>query len=342
MSGGVDSAVALLRAGPNAIGVTLRLWLDPEGPDAERACCSPEAVLAARRDLPCARPPARHARPARGLPPRGRDAVRARLRAAARRRTRASRCNGGFRFAELLAFARRAGAARLATGHYARIVEHRGRLLLARARRRRQGSVLHARHARSRRCSTASGSRSASRRRTETRAEAAARRARGRTARREPGGLLPGRGRLPRLPRAPRARRRAGRRSSTRAGAELGRHDGYWRFTPGQRRGLGVAAAEPLYALRTEPARTPSSSARARRSARDEVWRRRAPLHSGRRAARSSSATARPRSARTSRRPSRGSGCGSTRRRSASRRGRPRSSTTATPSSARGSMRRDP
>ena len=48
MSGGVDSAVALLRAGPKAVGVTLRLWLDPDGPDAERACCSPEAVLAAR------------------------------------------------------------------------------------------------------------------------------------------------------------------------------------------------------------------------------------------------------------------------------------------------------
>src|SRR5215218_8873426 len=31
MSGGVDSAVALLRAGANAIGVTLRLWLDPAG-----------------------------------------------------------------------------------------------------------------------------------------------------------------------------------------------------------------------------------------------------------------------------------------------------------------------
>src|SRR6266851_5423891 len=30
MSGGVDSAVALLRAAPNAIGVTLRLWLDPQ------------------------------------------------------------------------------------------------------------------------------------------------------------------------------------------------------------------------------------------------------------------------------------------------------------------------
>src|SRR5204863_1534788 len=48
MSGGVDSAVALLRSLPDAIGVTLRLWLDPDGPDSERACCSPEAVIAAR------------------------------------------------------------------------------------------------------------------------------------------------------------------------------------------------------------------------------------------------------------------------------------------------------
>src|SRR5215211_3979411 len=29
MSGGVDSAVALLRAGPKALGVTLRLWIAP-------------------------------------------------------------------------------------------------------------------------------------------------------------------------------------------------------------------------------------------------------------------------------------------------------------------------
>ncbi len=42
-------------------------------------------------------------------------------------------CNGSFRFAELLAFTERVGASRLATGHYARIVSHRGRLLLARA-----------------------------------------------------------------------------------------------------------------------------------------------------------------------------------------------------------------
>src|SRR3954454_15109259 len=48
MSGGVDSAVALLRSLPNAVGVTLRLWLDPDGPDSDRACCSPEAGIAAR------------------------------------------------------------------------------------------------------------------------------------------------------------------------------------------------------------------------------------------------------------------------------------------------------
>ncbi len=37
-------------------------------------------------------------------------------------------------------------------------------------------------------------------------------------------------------------------------GRELGRHAGVWRFTPGQRRGLGVSSAAPLYALRTDAA----------------------------------------------------------------------------------------
>src|SRR6476619_7471352 len=131
MSGGVDSAVALLRPGENAIGVTLRLWLDPQGPDAERACCSPEAVLAARAT--CHR---------RGLPHVTLD-LREEFRravvepfvrgyAAGQTPNPCIRCNGSFRFAELLAFAERVGAARRATGHYARIVEHRGRTLLAR------------------------------------------------------------------------------------------------------------------------------------------------------------------------------------------------------------------
>ncbi len=37
------------------------------------------------------------------------------------------------------------------------------------------------------------------------------------------------------------------------SGAVLGRHDGYYRYTVGQRRGLGIAAANPLYVLRVDP-----------------------------------------------------------------------------------------
>src|SRR5437899_6534731 len=132
MSGGVDSAVALLRYEPDAIGVTLRLWLDPAGPDAERACCSPNAVLAARATC--------HAL---GLPHVTLDlreefrraVVEPFVRGYARGETPnpCTRCNGGFRFGQLLAFSRRAGAKRLATGHYARIVHHKGRLLLGRS-----------------------------------------------------------------------------------------------------------------------------------------------------------------------------------------------------------------
>jgi hypothetical protein len=37
-------------------------------------------------------------------------------------------------------------------------------------------------------------------------------------------------------------------------GRELGRHTGFWRFTPGQRKGIGVSADVPLYALGTSAA----------------------------------------------------------------------------------------
>src|SRR6266540_3972744 len=131
MSGGVDSAVALLRSLPNAIGVTLRLWLDPEGPDAERACCSPEAVIAARDTC--------HSL---GVPHVTLDlredfrraVVDPFVRGYARGETPnpCITCNGAFRFGRLLRFARSAGAGTLVTGHYTRIVEHRGRRLLAR------------------------------------------------------------------------------------------------------------------------------------------------------------------------------------------------------------------
>ncbi|HET6690273.1 MAG TPA: tRNA methyl transferase PRC-barrel domain-containing protein, partial [Miltoncostaeaceae bacterium] len=39
------------------------------------------------------------------------------------------------------------------------------------------------------------------------------------------------------------------------AGRLLGTHRGHWRFTVGQRRGIGIASPEPLYVLRTDAAR---------------------------------------------------------------------------------------
>jgi tRNA-uridine 2-sulfurtransferase len=251
MSGGVDSAVALLRAGPGAVGVTLRLWTDPAAPDATRACCSPEAVLAARRtcyDL--------------GLPhvtldlrePFRRAVVTPFVRGYALGETPnpCIRCNGSFRFAALLGFARRAGAARLATGHYARIVEHRGRRLLARARDPdKDQSYMLARI--DPRLLDRIWFPLGDQTKAETRAEAAAA---GLAVASRPesqeacflGGAdyrdFLARHGLPALAGA----------VVDEDGRELGRHEGFWRFTPGQRRGLGVATGEPVYALRTEPA----------------------------------------------------------------------------------------
>jgi tRNA-uridine 2-sulfurtransferase len=251
MSGGVDSAVALLRAGRDAIGVTLRLWLDPAGPDAERACCSPESVLQARET--CHR---------LGLPHVTldlREAFRAAVvgpfvRGYARGETPnpCIRCNGSFRFGELLAFTSRAGCDRLATGHYARIVEHRGRRLLGRgADPAKDQSYMLARldPAELERIWFPLGEQD----KTETRAEAeragldAAHRAESQEA-----CFLAGddyRAFLARQGLAPRDGAVVDEQ-----GRELGRHDGYWRFTPGQRKGLGVAAGSPLYALGSHPA----------------------------------------------------------------------------------------
>jgi tRNA-specific 2-thiouridylase len=250
MSGGVDSAVALLRAGPRAIGVTLRLWIDPAAPDSERACCSPEAVIAARETCHTLGFP--HV--TLDLREEFRRAVVAPfIRGYARGETPnpCIRCNGSFRFAELLAFAKRAGASRLATGHYARIVEHRGRLLLARARdpEKDQSYMLARLDPRLLdRIWFPLGEQT----KEETRAEAAraglsaARRTESQEACFLGGGDY--------------------REFVTRHGVDeaegeivdeqgrhVGNHDGFWRYTPGQRRGLRVSAAEPLYVLRTDP-----------------------------------------------------------------------------------------
>jgi tRNA-specific 2-thiouridylase len=249
MSGGVDSAVALLRAGEHALGVTLRLWTDPAGPDGERACCSPSAVIAARETC--------HAR---GLPHVTLDKreefrraiVGPFVRGYARGETPnpCTSCNGSFRFAELLDFVERAGARRLATGHYARVVRHRGRLLLARGvdATKDQSYMLARLDPRFlERLWFPLGAQT----KDETRAEAA--RA-GLAAAHKPESqeacFLAGDDY-----RAFLGRHGLGAEQGPivdEDGRELGTHEGFWRFTPGQRRGLGVASVEPLYALRTD------------------------------------------------------------------------------------------
>ncbi|MFL5916254.1 MAG: tRNA 2-thiouridine(34) synthase MnmA [Gaiellaceae bacterium] len=250
MSGGVDSAVALLRSLPNAIGVTLRLWLDPEGPDSARACCSPDSVIAARET--CHRLGVPHV--TLDLREEFRRAVVTPfVRGYARGETPnpCTRCNGGFRFAELLAFTRRAGAERLATGHYARIVERDGRFLLARgvAAAKDQSYMLASLDPRrlARICfPLGEQDKEATRAEAERAGLAAARRPESQEA-----CFLAGddyREFLRRQGLEPREGAVVGE-----DGTELGRHDGFWRFTPGQRRGLGLAAAEPLYVLGTRP-----------------------------------------------------------------------------------------
>jgi tRNA-specific 2-thiouridylase len=249
MSGGVDSAVALLRAGKDAVGVTLRLWTDPDGPDGERACCSPSAVIAARET--CHR---------LGLPHVTLDlreefrraVVTPFVRGYARGETPnpCIRCNGSFRFAELFAFADRVGASRLATGHYARVVRHCNRRLLGKGSdpTKDQSYMLAKLDPRFLdRLWFPLGEQT----KVETRAEAeraglsAARKAESQEACFLAGGdyrdFLLRHG----LDAAPGA-------IVDERGTELGRHDGTWQFTPGQRRGLGIASAEPLYALRTD------------------------------------------------------------------------------------------
>ncbi len=131
MSGGVDSAAAAqlaLDAGDEVVAVTLELWSDP-ATDGERSCCSPQAVTGARALA--------HRM---GIPHVTLD-VRERFRAEVVDRfiggyaagltpNPCVRCNGAVRFDSMLELADRLGAARLATGHYARIARDDHGLLI--------------------------------------------------------------------------------------------------------------------------------------------------------------------------------------------------------------------
>ncbi|MEI8104848.1 MAG: tRNA 2-thiouridine(34) synthase MnmA [Actinomycetes bacterium] len=249
MSGGVDSAVTLLRAGAGAVGVTLRLWIDPRSSDSDRACCSPSSVIAARQA--CHRLGVPHV--TLDLREEFRKAVVDPFVASYARGETPNpciRCNGVFRFDELLAFADRVGAERLATGHYARIVDRDGRLALARGvdPTKDQSYMLATLDPTLLRTLWFPlGDQT----KAETRLEATAAglAAAGRADSQEAcflGGddyrAFLGRAGLTERPGA----------LVDESGEEVGRHQGFWQYTPGQRRGLGIAAAEPLYAIETD------------------------------------------------------------------------------------------
>jgi tRNA-uridine 2-sulfurtransferase len=250
LSGGVDSAAAAqlaLDAGDDVVAVTLELWSDP-ATDGERSCCSPQAVLGARRLA--------HGM---GLPHVTLD-LRERFRAevvddfvagyaAGRTPNPCVRCNGQLRFDAMLELADTLGAARLATGHYARIArDARGPLVRAGVDPRKDQSYMLARldPGLLDRLSFPLGGL------TKDAVRGLARDAGLPVAdKRESQDLcfvagLGGRAFLQRHG-GPRLRRSG--ELVDRSGTVLGHHDGQHNFTVGQRRGVGIAGPEPLYVL---------------------------------------------------------------------------------------------
>jgi tRNA-specific 2-thiouridylase len=254
MSGGVDSAVAALleqERGADVVGVTLKLWADPQT-DGAKACCSPEAVLGARSLA--------HSL---GIPHLTLD-----LEEEFRRRVVAEfvsgyaegstpnpciACNGEVRIAAMVNLAGRLGASYLVTGHYARIVEDsEGPLLAAASDSNKDQSYMLA--------ALPPGLLERVRfplvelTKPEVR-EIAARHDLAVAKKPESQDLcfLSGQGKADFLLRHGGLREREGDLID-RSGRAVGRHRGHHNFTVGQRRGLRISAEEPLYVLATDAA----------------------------------------------------------------------------------------
>ncbi len=259
MSGGVDSGVAaalLAEQGHDVTGVTLKLWCYGRTAASARACCTLEAIdearaVARRMGFPHFVVDAEEAFRARVVQPFLDEYV------AGRTPYPCALCNRHLKFGDLAARLELIGAARLATGHYARVepAAEGGAALLAAADRakdqsyalalvpravlprvlfplgglskaevrehgRRLGLALWDRPESQDLCFVPDGDYAGtmSERLGETRGRA-------------PGPL------------------------EDAGGRRLGTHRGIVHYTVGQRRGLGLAAREPLYVLRLDAAR---------------------------------------------------------------------------------------
>jgi len=249
MSGGVDSAVAALlerEGGAEVVGVTLKLWADPET-DGAKACCSPEAVLGARSLA--------HALDIPHLTLDLEEEFRRRVvagfvsgYAAGRTPNPCIVCNGEVRIAAMIDLAERLGATHLVTGHYARIVDDGAGPLLAAAsdEAKDQSYMLAA-------LPPALLERVRFPLTELTKPEVREIAARhGLAVARKPESqdlcFLAGQGKREFLRRHGGLREREGA-VLDRSGRTIGRHQGHHNFTVGQRRGLGVSADEPLYVL---------------------------------------------------------------------------------------------
>jgi tRNA-specific 2-thiouridylase len=246
MSGGVDSAVAALLVREGAAAVTLELWSDPDN-DAEASCCSAHAVRLARSVA--------HRM---GLPHFTldlRDEFRAGVvdpflagHAAGVTPNPCVGCNGHVRLDAMVDFADRLGAATLATGHYARFAGDG--LLRAAADRAKDQTYMLAAVA----PATLARLRFPLGELTKPQVRGLAADA-GLPVASKPESqdlcFLAGTGKAAFLARHGDLSERPGDLVD-RAGRVLGRHRGHHHYTVGQRRGLGVAAAEPLYVLATD------------------------------------------------------------------------------------------
>ncbi len=136
MSGGVDSSVVAAlaaRAGAEVIGVTLQLYDHGEAIKRTGSCCAGQDIYDAK--TVCDRLGIAHY--VLDYESRFRTGVIDKFAeeyAAGRTPVPCSLCNQGVKFVDLIAFARELGADCLATGHYVRRVEQKGRVELWKGR----------------------------------------------------------------------------------------------------------------------------------------------------------------------------------------------------------------